>query len=421
MFDYSTEEIKNDIVSYLADGTEKDCFLPSFAPRLKQELSEDFKALSELSQAPDYKVLAVYLEDYIDFKKSGSAEASFKKTDFYSLCHKTFGSEFKKILYDADVITPDNNIEFLQHNDKAAGRCYHTKDNKNTVIFIKLDNQNPLLTAKVTYHEFGHALHNRFNFFGDNGIYQTINRFSKQLQNTPDDSGLKSALCQLHSYKSMLHECFANSFAISSLLVKTKADPSVTRRLLNQSAASFVSIMEKSDNNPAYCDFPIVLKLSDKITQDFASNNTAFYFNKDGRINFKNIALLSASAVKAMAYDKSEYFDFSDFSWMNEADQKETADNPEFQFYNDYLQAKKYLYEHKAPHNTKNALSSLWLQIKSHPLSQAPKLLNSYEQYGISEDINEIRDKIKSKRSNSNLMPTLSPQQLALLNTANQK
>lgn len=419
MFEYSINDVKKDIVAHLSAGSFPYCALPSYASRLKAELSEDFKTLMEISQADDYAVMAFFLEDYLDFDQGRKVRKPvFKTEEFYQLCRQTFGNDFEEVIKDTEIIHNNGEFDLLKAADKCAGRCYTNRDNSKSIIVTTLTNQNPLISAKVMYHEFGHALHRRRNYFKDDGIYQTISRFNKELKEAPQDNKLKYLLHRCHSYKSMLHECYANTFAMASLLTKTKADKNITRRLLNQSAAAFITIMEDPDANPAYCDFPITLKISEKIAKDFANGNTAFYHNPNGSINFKNLANMSAAAVKAMAYDKGEYFDFSDFSWLEEAQKAEASKNEDYKFYNDYQNAKKYLAEHKSKPSQLNALSSLLQQLRHQKGASSETSLEEYARYGIADHINEIRLETQKNINGENkqLPKPLSLQQVALLN-----
>ena len=343
MITYTITDIHKDIKYLLQSHSSKALWKPRYYKQLKDYILPDMIRLNQLCNQDGFRSFAICVNDY--WQTKANHHITFNRHKLFQVCQQNFGMQYASILKEMDIFNITSN--FQNCLSKTKGYFFHTKDRKNTIIIYGIYGFNPTETLAAPYHEYAHALDNKYNFLSRCTPHQKYLELCKKYdRNNPDDN-LQKQMNQYSEETFMLQESFADCFAYSCLVLKDINNSAVYQNAFYDMSLKFKNVVEKKHSS-LYCGFAATRTMLNRIRFDSLHHHTKKYYLSDGTIDFLNLADICAEVVRQQGYNHENYQTLIQYPKQTPETFTQYSSSQYDQWLYDYLDALQFNKRHKA-------------------------------------------------------------------------
>ena len=302
MITYSIQDIHKDIKYLLQPHAHKALWKPRYYKQLKEYILPDMMRLNKLCNQDGFRSFAVCVNDFMLQDAQGTPKFDIKKLD--NFCQQNFDCPLEQ------AVKPNILKDTLNHLTSATntnlGSVMCMKNINHAILFYKVSVFDFMQTLSTPYHEYGHLLDLKFNFFQNTQTYQGMAKATQIAYKRPHDPQAQEILRQYHQEFSMLKESFADCFAHSCLVLKEPENKALYRYCMYKMSRRLCRILQ--NKTPLYyCGFPATRTMLNRINLDHRCHNMKKYYHPDGSINFLKLAHTCAEVIRQQAYNHENF------------------------------------------------------------------------------------------------------------------
>lgn len=406
MITYTITDIHKDIKYLLQPHGRKAFWKPRYYKQFKKYILQDMIRLNQLCNQDGFHSFAICVNDY--WQTNSNNNVVLNRHKLFSVCKKNLGIQYTSILKEMDMLNITANFQKCLSHTK--GYCFHSKDRKNTIIIYGIYGFNPTDTLATLYHEYAHAIDNKYHFFRHSTSHQKyLELYKKYDRNNPDEN-LQKQMNQYSEETYMLQESFADCFAYSCLVLKDINNPKIYKNAFYNMSLKFKNVVEKKHRS-VYCGFAATRTMLNRIQFDNLHHNTKKYYLTDGAIDFLNLADICAEVVSQQGYNHENYQTLTQYPLQTPETLTQYSSSQYDQWHYDYLEALRFHKKYN-PFNPYYRLFADLGEMAYNPAEKANlyKLLDKYTNPELQPYLNEYRKILKPQ-----IETMLKPQNLAQL------